>query len=52
MGIYGGAFPWEDSYFSNPGLVRQVPHVIDIQTISQSPNKASIDVNIKAKSIK
>lgn len=52
VGIYGGAFPWEDSYFSNPGLVRQVPHVMDIQTISQSPNKASIDVNIKAKSIK
>lgn len=52
MGIYGGAFPWEDSYFSNPGLVRQVPHVMDIQTVSQSPNKASIDVNIKAKSIK
>ncbi len=52
MGIYGGAFPWGDSYFSNPGLAPQVPHVMDIQTVSQTPNKASIDVNIKAKSIK
>ena len=52
VGIYGGAFPWGDSYLSNPGLAPQVPHVMDIQTVSQSPNKASIDVNIKAKSIK